>query len=83
MDAMEQKTQKECAHPDKHRINMMTAYPDVLDAEQVSAILGVSTKTVYRLLQDGSITALKVGRSYRIPKVHLLSYLKVNTNLHI
>ncbi len=80
---MEQKTQKERAHPDKHRINMMTAYPDVLDAEQVSAILGVSTKTVYRLLHDGSITALKVGRSYRIPKVHLLSYLKVNTNLHI
>ena len=52
-------------------------YPDVLDAKQVSAILGVSTKTVYRLLRDGSIMSLKVGREFRVPKVNVMKYVKI------
>lgn len=67
----------------KITLAMLKAYPDVLDVEQVAAILAVSTKTVYRLLHDGAISAIKVGRSYRIPKVHLLSYLKIKADLHI
>jgi excisionase family DNA binding protein len=50
-------------------------YPDVLDVEQVSSILGVSIKTGYGLLKNGYIPYIKVGRSYRIPKTHLLAYL--------
>ena len=52
-------------------------YPDVLDVQQVSTILGVSTKTVYRLLREGTLNSLKVGREFRIPKVFVLKYLKV------
>jgi excisionase family DNA binding protein len=37
--------------------------------------LSVSTKTGYALLKKGSVQHLKVGRSYRIPKAHLLTYL--------
>ena len=50
-------------------------YPDVMDIEQMCRVLHVSTKTGYRILQEGKIRSLKVGRSYRIPKTHLLSYL--------
>lgn len=50
-------------------------YPDILDINQMSLILGVSTKTGYALLQSGKIAYLKVGRSYRIPKVKLLDYI--------
>lgn len=56
---------------------MLKDYPDVMDINQVSEVLGVSTKTGYRLLRSGAIICLKVGRSYRIPKAHLLSYLKI------
>ena len=54
---------------------MLREYPDVMDIEQVCRVLHVSTKTCYRLLQEGKIRSLKVGRAYRIPKAHLLAYL--------
>jgi len=52
-------------------------YPDVLDVKQVSKLLGVSTKTVYKLLKDGSLSSLKIGREFRVPKVMLMQYMKV------
>ena len=52
-------------------------YPDVLDVKQVSKLLNVSSKTVYRLINDGKLASLKVGRAFKIPKIHLLQYIKV------
>ena len=40
--------------------------------------LGISTKTGYHLLRENRIEHLKVGRSYRIPKAHLLAYLRLD-----
>ena len=54
---------------------MLQGYPEVLNIEQMCDILKVSTKTGYRLLKDGQIQTLKIGRSYRIPKAHLVAYL--------
>lgn len=54
-------------------------YPDILDIKQMCAILGISQKTSYGLLQNKKIKCLKVGRSYRIPKRFLLDYLGINT----
>ena len=45
------------------------------NVDQMCEILSVSTKTGYALLKKGSVQHLKVGRSYRIPKAHLLTYL--------
>lgn len=56
---------------------LLKDYPDIMSIEEMSAALGVSTKTAYRLLREGKITAIKVGRAYRIPKIHLLAYLSV------
>ena len=56
---------------------LLRNYPDVLNIHQMSELLGVSTKTGYKLLQDGKIACMKVGRSYRIPKIHVLTYLKI------
>ena len=56
---------------------MLKEYPDLMDINQMSKALGVSTKTCYKLLREGKITGMKVGRTYRIPKVHLLTYMKV------
>lgn len=52
-------------------------YPDVLDVKQVSQLLGVSKKTVYRLLRNKAIESLKVGREFRVPKVNVMKYVKV------
>ena len=50
-------------------------YPDVMSIEQMCEILSISTKTGYRILREGKICCLKVGRAYRIPKAHLFTYL--------
>ena len=31
----------------------------------------------YKLLKEGKINGMKVGRTYRIPKVHVLEYMKI------
>lgn len=66
----------EVSTQDIYRI-VFKEYPDVLDVKQVSELLGISTKTVYKLIRDGSLSALKVGREFRVPKVVIMKYMKV------
>ena len=56
---------------------MLKSYPDVLTIQQMCEILGISTKTGYRLLREKKICCLKVGRAYRVPKAHLFTYLSI------
>ncbi len=53
-------------------------YPDVLTVEDLSRMLGISTKTAYKLLKEQKIKSITIGRTYRIPKVYLLQYLQIN-----
>lgn len=54
---------------------MLKDYLDVMNIDQMCEILGVSTKTGYKLLKNDEVTYLKIGRTYRI--------LKVCTSYHI
>lgn len=58
---------------------MLKEYPDIMNIEQMCEVLCISTKTGYRILREGKICCLKVGRSYRIPKAHLFSYLCIGS----
>lgn len=55
---------------------VLKEYPDILTVEEMSNALGISTKTGYKLLRDNKIKNMKVGRAYRVPKAHLLVYLR-------
>ena len=57
--------------------SVLKEYPDILTVEEMSKALGVSTKTGYKLVRENKIECMKVGRSYRIPKAHLLSYMRI------
>ena len=57
---------------------MFREFPDVMNLKEVCKILGVSTKTGYKLIASGQLHALKVGRSYRVPKIYLFTYLCKN-----
>lgn len=60
----------------KQSYNMFfTEYPDVLTTKDLQNILGISGKTVFRLLHSGQIKSIKVGRNFRVPKIYLLQYL--------
>lgn len=56
---------------------MFKDYPDVVNTEQMSRMLGISDKTAYRLLKENKIEHFMIGRTYKIPKIHILSYLHV------
>jgi excisionase family DNA binding protein len=53
-------------------------YPDILTVQDVSEILGVSTKTIYKLIKQGQIKKRSVGRAFKIPKVNILTYLGID-----
>ena len=59
---------------------MFKEYPDVLNVDDISRVLNISVKTVYKLLKDQAVGHLKVGREYRIPKINLIKYLLKSAN---
>ncbi len=53
-------------------------YPDVVNVEQMCKMLGgISIKTGYRMLHENEINHFKIGRTYKIPKLYVLEYLKI------
>lgn len=61
---------------------LTNAPPDVkldelslLTVGEVASAMRVSKMTVYRMVHSGELTALKVGRSFRIPSRAVRSYL--------
>ena len=52
-------------------------YPDIVSVAQMSKMLGISEKSAYRLLQENSIEHFRVGRTSKIPKLHILNYLHI------
>ena len=51
------------------------AYPDALSLKDLSKMFGVSTKQASKLIHDGKIDAVKIGREYRIAKVNAIRFL--------
>lgn len=55
---------------------MFREYPDVVDVDDLCKMLGgISKKLAYRLLADQEIRSVRIGRSYKIPKVYVIEYL--------
>ncbi len=48
---------------------------ELLTVKETAEYLGVCSKTVYKLIKDGTIFALKVGKSLRVPKSRLIDLL--------
>ena len=46
-----------------------------LTVTEVAAIMRVSKMTVYRLVHGGELTAVRVGRSFRVPETAVREYL--------
>jgi excisionase family DNA binding protein len=47
-----------------------------LTVAEVAALMRVSKMTVYRLVHSGELTAVRVGRSYRVPEKAVDDYLR-------
>ena len=47
-----------------------------LTVAEVASIMRVSKMTVYRLVHNGELPAVRVGRSYRVPEQAVHDYLR-------
>lgn len=55
---------------------MFQEYPDVVNVDAMRVMLGgIGKRTAYRLLRDGTIESVRMGRVYKVPKISVISYL--------
>lgn len=55
---------------------LLSAYPEIMNIDQMcDALGGISTRTGYKLLKEGKIKSIKVGREYRIIKTYVTDFL--------
>jgi excisionase family DNA binding protein len=53
---------------------------DIMTPDEVAEHLRVSTSTVYRLIREDHLAASRVGRTYRMPREDVETYLLVHSN---
>lgn len=55
---------------------MFTDYPDIVNIKQMRNMLGgIGVTLAYKLLKEGKIKYIKIGREYKIPKTFIINYL--------
>ncbi len=54
--------------------------PVAMTAKEAAVILRCSTKLVYKLIRNGKIRPVSLGREYRIPKTELLAFISGNSS---
>lgn len=57
-------------------MDLLTNTPDVLTVMEVAQILKVGRTTMYRLVRDGKVKHLKIGRKVLIPMKYLRNFIK-------
>lgn len=66
------------------KMTMFEKYPDVVEVNDLRVMLGgISKKLAYRLLADQEIRSVKIGRTYKIPKICIIEYLMGEEMCHI
>jgi excisionase family DNA binding protein len=68
-------------HSDDRRLAGPAQDPRLADVKfltvaEVAELMRVSKMTVYRLVHSGELTAVRVGRSFRVPEHAVHSYLR-------
>lgn len=54
---------------------MFPDYPDIVNIAQLQVMLSVSRRFAYKLVNDGSIKAVKIGNALKIPKISVIEYV--------
>ena len=54
---------------------LFAGFPDLLTVEDLQAALGIGRSMAYRLINDGSIGHMRVGRSIKIPKKFVVDFI--------
>lgn len=55
------------------------SYPEALTVKEAAEILRVCTKTIYKIINSGELSAVKIGREMRIAKSNIIDYLRLGS----
>ena len=55
--------------------NTFTEYPSIVSVDQMTEMLDIGRNTAYKLLNDGSIKSIRIGRVHKIPKQNIISFI--------
>lgn len=58
---------------------MFESYPDVITPADIQSMLHIGRNAAYRLLRDGKIAAIRVGKKYVIPKSSVVEFLHLHS----
>lgn len=53
--------------------------PDLLNVTEIADLLRVSTQTIYNMIKDGRLNAIKIGREWRFMRKDIQSILTSNS----
>ena len=58
---------------------MFENYPDVLNIEELCDALNIGRNTAYKLLKNGELKSVRIGKIHKIPKEWLIEYFYQKT----
>jgi excisionase family DNA binding protein len=56
---------------------MFNDFDDVITVEDLCKMLKIGKNKAYKLLSTGLIRSIKIGKTYKIPKIYVLEFLKI------
>lgn len=57
-------------------IEILKDFDDVLTFVELRQVLKIGRNKAYELLQNNIISSIRIGKSYRIPKINVINYLQ-------
>lgn len=57
-------------------IEILKNFDDVLTFKEFRQVLKIGRNKAYELLQNNIISSIRIGKSYRIPKINVINYLQ-------
>lgn len=55
---------------------ILKGFDDVLTFTEFKQVLKLGRNKAYELLQNNIISSIRIGKSYRIPKINVINYLQ-------
>ncbi len=67
---------KEIYNPKEDSVMNEESYQDLITVEELRETLAVGRNTAYRLLNNGEIPAFRIGRTWKIPRQSVTTFIQ-------
>ena len=60
----------------KNYNNIFSDYPDVVNIDDLTKMLGIGKNAAYKLINTNAIQSIRIGRKHIIPKFRVIKFLQ-------